>query len=106
MEEHESEIIDMEQMIKILECLDIHKMLTLHKTRDSFMYCDIFEISLNKVQDFGYFMEIEVKDVTLFTSVANQKLKELISSLGLNFFSRNLNGYANMFYEKLYQKKD
>ena len=106
LEEHESDVSNLEQTIKILECLDIEKVLTLHKIRDSFMYEGIFEISLDNVFDLGYFMEIEVKDNTLSVSVANQKLKELISSLGLSLSSRNLDGYANMLYEKLHGKKN
>lgn len=106
LEEHESDISDLEQVIKILNCLDIEKVLTLHKIRDSFIYQGIFEISLDKVTDLGYFIEVEVKDSTLSVSAANQKLKELISSLGLSFSSRNLDGYANMLYEKLYGKKN
>ena len=53
LEEHESEIIDMEQMIKILKCLDIHKILTLHKTRDSFMYRDILKFHWIKFKIWG-----------------------------------------------------
>lgn len=106
LEEHESEILNLEQVIKILECLDIEKVLTLHKVRNSFIYHDIFEISLDNVFDLGYFIEIEVKDNTLSVSDANQKLKELISSLELNLSSRNLEGYANMLYEKIYGKKN
>ena len=70
------------------------------------MYQDIFEISLDNVFDLGYFIEIEVKDSALSVSDANQKLKELTSSLGLSLSSRNLDGYANMLYEKLYGKKN
>lgn len=106
LEEHESEVSNLEQVIKILECLGIEKVLTLHKVRNSFIYQDIFEISLDNVFDLGYFIEIEVKNNTLSVGDANQKLKELTSSLGLSFSSRNLDGYANMLYEKLYGKKN
>lgn len=106
LEEHESEISDLEQVIKILECLGIEQVLTLHKVRNSFIYQDIFEISLDNVFDLGYFIEIEVKNNTLSVSDVNQKLKELTSSLGLSLSSRNLDGYANMLYEKLHRKKN
>lgn len=106
LEEHESDVSDLEQVIKILNCLDIEKVLTLHKIRDSFIYQDIFEISIDNVFDLGYFIEIEVKDSALSVSDANQKLKELTSSLGLSLSSRNLDGYANMLYEKLHGKKN
>lgn len=101
LEEHESEVVDLEQTIKILECLDINKVLTLDKIRNSFMYQDIFEISLDKVKDLGYFIEIEVKDDNLSIDEANKKLKDLVLLLGLDISKRNLDGYANMLYSKL-----
>lgn len=104
LEEHECEVLNLEQVIKILECLGIEKVLTLHKVRNSFIYQNIFEISLDNVQDLGYFIEIEVKDDNLSVSDANIKLKELISFLDLSFSSRNLDGYANMLYEKIKKK--
>lgn len=78
LEGHESEVVGLEQTIKILECLDINKVLTLDKIRNSFMYQDIFEISLDKVKDLGYFIEIEVKDDNLSIDEANKKLKDLV----------------------------
>ena len=72
LEEHESEVSNLEQVIKILECLGIEKVLTLHKVRNSFIYQDIFEISLDNVFDLGYFIEIEVKNNTL--SVGDAKM--------------------------------
>ncbi len=106
LEEHESDVSNLEQTIKILECLDIERVLTLHKIRDSFMYEDIFEISLDNVFDLGYFIEIEVKDNTLSIEEANHKLKDLISSLNLSLSHRNLDGYANMLYQKTKQEKN
>lgn len=105
LEEHESEVVDLEQTIKILECLDINKVLTLDKIRNSFMYQDIFEISLDKVKDLGYFIEIEVKDDNLSIDEANKKLKDLVLLLGLDISKRNLDGYANMLYSKLVREQ-
>ena len=106
LEEHESDVSDLEQVIKILNCLDIEKVLTLHKIRDSFMYQDIFEISLDKVTDLGYFIELEIKDDSLSVYDANTKLKDLVTSFDLSLTSRNLEGYATMLYQKLYGKKN
>ena len=106
LEEHESDVYDLEQVIKILNCLDIEKVLTLHKIRDSFMYQDIFEISLDKVTDLGYFIELEIKDDSLSVYDANTKLKDLVTSFDLSLTSRNLEGYATMLYQKLYGKKN
>lgn len=106
LEEHESDVSDLEQVIKILNCLDIEKVLTLHKIRDSFMYQDIFEISLDKVTDLGYFIELEIKDDSLSVYDANTKLKDLVTSFDLSLTSRNLEGYATMLYQKLYGKRN
>ena len=102
LEEHESDVYDLEQVIKILNCLDIEKVLTLHKIRDSFMYQDIFEISLDKVTDLGYFIELEIKDDSLSFYNKNTKIKNLVTSFDLSLTNRNLECYATMLYQKLY----
>lgn len=70
------------------------------------MYQDIFEISLDKVTDLGYFIELEIKDDSLSVYDANTKLKDLVTSFDLSLTSRNLKGYATMLYQKLYGKKN
>ena len=70
------------------------------------MYQDIFEISLDKVTDLGYFIELEIKDDSLSVYDANTKLKDLVTSFDLSLTSRNLEGYATMLYQKLYGKKN
>lgn len=105
LEEHETEIVDLEQTKKILKCLKIDEVLTLHKIRHSFCYQEIFEIELDKVKDLGYFAEIEVLDSTLSVQEANKKLQALVTELSLDINRRNLDGYANLLYQKLYESR-
>lgn len=103
LEEHETEIADLEQTKKILSCLNISEVLTLQKLRKTFVYQDIYEIALDQVKDLGYFIEIEIKDDSLSVVDANEKLKSIVCELGLDISKRNLDGYANMLYDKLYK---
>lgn len=48
--------------------------------------------------------KIEVKDNNLSVVDANLELKNLVQELGLSMDKRNLDGYANMLYRKLYEK--
>lgn len=104
LEEHETEVSDLEQAKKILKAMDIDEVLTLQKVRNTFIYKNIFEIALDSVTDLGYFIEIEVKDNNLSVVDANLKLKNLVQELGLSMDKCNLDGYANMLYRKLYEK--
>lgn len=46
-----------------------------------------------------------MKDDSLSIRDANQKLKDLVFSYGLSLSNRNLDGYANMLYQKSYAKE-
>lgn len=60
--EYETEISNLEATINILKGVRINKVCDLIKNRDSFIHKNLFEISLDKVKDLGYFVEIEVYD--------------------------------------------
>lgn len=65
-------------MKKILEYLDIHEIITLHKKRITFIYQDLVEVSLDQVDDLGFFIEIEILDKNMDIEKANLLLKQLI----------------------------
>lgn len=106
LEEHETEIADLDQTLKILKSLRIDEVLTLHKFRNTFIYKDIFEIAVDSITDLGYFVEIEMLDSNLSIQEANAKLLEVVTELGLDISKRNLDGYAYLLYEKLYANKE
>lgn len=102
LEEHETEIMDLDQTIHILKALRIDEVLTLHKIRNTFIYQDIFEIAVDNITDLGYFVEIEILDSSLSIQEANTKLLSVVAELGLDISKRNLDGYAYLLYKKLY----
>ena len=87
--------------INILKGVRINKVCDLIKERDSFIYKNLFEISLDKVKDLGYFVEIEVYDKNIPINEANQLLLNFVKELNLDITRRNLKGYSYLMYDKL-----
>ena len=102
--EYETEVSNLEATINILKGVRINKICELIKDRDSFIYKDIFEISLDKVKDLGYFIEIEIYDKNIPVNEANQLLLNLVKELNLDITRRNLKGYSYLMYDKLNRK--
>lgn len=99
--EYETEVSNLEATINILKGVRINKVCDLIKNRDSFIYKNLFEISLDKVKDLGYFVEIEVYDKDIPINEANQLLLNFVKELNLDITRRNLKGYSYLMYDKL-----
>ena len=102
--EYETEVSNLEATINILKGVRINKVCDLIKDRDSFIYKNLFEISLDKVKDLGYFVEIEVYDKNIPINEANQLLLNLLKELNLDITRRNLKGYSYLMHDKLNSK--
>ncbi len=59
-EEYETEILNPEEFIKILNFLDFKKVITVNKQRE-YWNCEDFEIALDRVAGLGDFIEVEAK---------------------------------------------
>lgn len=81
----------------------INQICEVKKKRDTFIYKDIFEISLDKVEGLGYFIEIEIEiyDKNIPIKEANQLLLEVIKEMNLDITRRNLKGYSYLMYDKI-----
>lgn len=99
--EYETEVSNLDATINILKGVRINKVCDLIKERDSFIYKNLFEISLDKVKDLGYFVEIEVYDKNIPINEANQLLLNFVKELNLDITRRNLKGYSYLMYDKL-----
>ena len=99
--EYETEVSNLDDTINILKGVRINKVCDLIKERDSFIYKNLFEISLDKVKDLGYFVEIEVYDKNIPINEANQLLLNFVKELNLDITRRNLKGYSYLMYDKL-----
>lgn len=98
--EYETEVSNLEATTNILKGVRINKICEVKKNRDSFIYKDIFEISLDEVKGLGYFIEVEIYDKNIPVKEANQLLLEFISEMHLDITKRNLKGYSYLMYEK------
>ena len=103
--EYETEVLDLEATINILKGVRINKVCEVKKTRDSFIYKEIFEISLDKVEGLGYFIEVEICDKNIPIEKANQLLLEFIKEMDLDISRRNLKGYSYLMYERNLEEK-
>lgn len=101
--EYETEVSNLEATINILKGVRINKVCEVKKKRDSFIYKDIFEISLDEVEGLGYFIEVEIYDKDIPIKEANQLLLQFIKEMDLDITRRNLKGYSYLIYEKLYE---
>ena len=97
--EHETTFENLEEMKKLLACLNIHEVITLNKKRMSYIYQDTIEISLDEVEDLGYFIELEIINPNTEISTSNKLLKDTIKKLGLDIEQRDKTGYANALYK-------
>lgn len=102
--EYETEVSNLEATINILKGLRIEKICDLIKMRDSFIYKNMFEISLDAVENLGYFIEIELYDKNLSIKEGNRLLLNFIKEMNLDITKRNLKGYSYLMYDKLNEK--
>lgn len=98
--EYETEVSNLQATINILKGVRINKVCEVKKNRDSFIFKDIFEISLDKVENLGYFIEIETYDKNLPIKEANKLLLNFVKEMNLDITKRNLKGYSYLIYEK------
>lgn len=97
--EHELEIVDIENLKLILNDLRIKEEFTLKKTRNSYLYNNI-EISLDIVENLGYFIELEIiHQENIEKSL--EDMNRMIDKFGITEKMRNYDGYSYLlFHEK------
>lgn len=99
-DEFEVELSNYANMSRIFEALDIKSLCKVIKEREIYNYNDEFEISMDKVEELGYFIEIEVKKDFGSIECANQKLIEFATRMGVDTNKRNYRGYPFLLLEK------
>lgn len=100
--EHELEIEDIETLKKILKDLRIIEVFTLKKERKSIIYKDNIEISLDKVDNLGYFIELEIINNANIPE-ALKEIDNFLKQFNIDENMRNFDGYAYLLFE---QNKD
>ncbi len=97
--EHEIEILEPEKIKLILEDLRIKEEFTLKKERLSYIYKGKVEISLDQVDNLGYFIELEIINQSDLNSTLKE-LDEFISKFKITEEMRNYEGYSYMLYSQ------
>ncbi len=85
-------------MKKIFNELNIISFALIHKNRNIYMYKnDKYEIALDKVENLGYFIEIEVKKIELHIEEERKLLDDEAKKLNLNLDDVDQRGYPFYF---------
>lgn len=96
-DEYEVEIDNSQNLTQIFTILNLKKIAEVQKSRKSYLYQDKYEVSLDKVERLGHFIEIEVKkyDTTAYSEY--DKLLKLAHDLNLNLNNIDKVGYPYHF---------
>lgn len=97
--EYSTEISDLKQMSSILIVLGFDLVIEVKKERYEFTYDKIFRICLDKVDDLGNFIEIEIIDCDFSYEESGTLLKMIVNKLELSNNKINREGYSNMMYK-------
>ncbi len=103
--EYSTQIEDMRQMSFILKQLDFQLVIEIIKERYEFVLEELYKVSLDKVKNLGFFIEIEVIDKNMSYKDAGTCLKNIVEKLDLSGNTVNKEGYSNMMYQKKYGEK-
>lgn len=100
-DEYEVEIDNSENLDKIFNILGLEKIAIVNKKRKTFFYLHKYEISLDQVQELGYFIEIEVKKYSKDPLEEYDALLKVAKNLNLNLDNIDKRGYP---YYMIYKK--
>lgn len=90
-------------MIKVLEKLGYTDQTLVHKTRQTYMVQDMFEIVLDDVHDVGQFIEVELKQEVADVATGNTKILQLLKTIGIVNFKQYDRGYIHMLWNPAYE---
>lgn len=97
--EHELEISDTEKLKLILNDLRIKEAFTLKKERKIFIYKNNIEISLDTVDNLGYFIELEIINNKNINESVNE-INEFIKNFKITESMRNYDGYSYLLFNE------
>lgn len=82
--EYETLVDNKNELAKILEVLGYNKFLEINKTRTKFLYKNVYEVSFDKLEGIGLFIEFEVKKVMDDKIHEYEKLMAILNELNLD----------------------
>ncbi len=99
-DEFETEIASKDQLEKLFAALDLKKLVTVDKQRETYIFEDKFEIVLDVVKDLGHFIEIETMKPLGTVDEARRQLFEFAKKLGVDTSKADQKGYPMLLIEK------
>lgn len=97
--EHELEITDIDKIKLILNDLRIKEEFILKKERKSYIYKNNIEISLDKVDNLGFFIELEIiNKENIDKSI--EEINKFITKFKITEDMRNYEGYSYLLFNK------
>lgn len=100
-EEYEVEIDSSDNLEKIFNSIGLNKITVVNKYRKVYSYLDKYEASIDKVDNLGYFIEIEVKDNIKDFSLEYDNLLKVSNRLGLNLNNIERKHYPELMIENI-----
>lgn len=99
--EYETSITDAEALKNILIALDFKELIKVAKVRNSWIFYDV-EISIDFVDNLGYFIEIEARDKVEELEIKRMQnhFEDILKILNAKTGERNRRGYPYMLIEK------
>jgi len=101
-EEYETEILNKEELEKILGFMDFKRVVTIEKSREYWMCGDI-EVALDSVKDLGSYIEAEAKGDFRDNKEAKKECIKFLENLGIKDVQNTQikKGYPELLFEKL-----
>jgi len=99
-DEFETEVAKPEQLHKIFSALELKKMITVDKIRETYHYKDEFEIALDTVKELGHYIEIEALKDFGGIETTREKLLAFAQQLGIDASQVDKRGYPFILMEK------
>lgn len=100
-DEYETEIKDFESFRKTLLSLNFRPLVIVDKEREIYFYKSKFKITLDKVRELGYFIEIESLKNLRRHEESKNKVLDFAKKLGLGPFKRDERGYPYLILKKI-----
>lgn len=97
--EDEVEINDIDKFKTILNDLRVEETFTLKKERRKVLYKNVLEIALDKVDNLGFFIELEIIDTNNIEK-ALDVMNEFTNKFSITNDMRNFDGYSYLLYNK------
>ena len=105
-EEYEVEINNSDNMDKILLSIGLKKITEVIKSRRIYSYLDKYEVSLDHVENLGYFIEIEVKEKITDYSKEYDELLKNSKKIGINLNNIVKERYPELMINNIKLKND